>query len=536
MKSLVGSFLVLAITWPGLAQQWTPTLLVPRDGKIEPLDLARLAIEVRIVGCVAETSVTMTFSNPNPRVAEGDLLFPLPDGATVSGYALDVQGKMVDGVSVEKRHASDVFAQEESRGVDPGLVEWDNGNCFRTRVFPIPALGSRTVRVQYVSELVDEAGGLCYRLPLRVNRPVAEVSLRIDVVRPAAAPTIRQSALPIPQFSKSRDDFHAESKIEHAVLDKDLLVGLTDVEKQDALVEWTDDGVYFALQDLPAVPQPERIVPPKHVVIYWDASGSGEITDHRREIGLVKALLAAWTAADDGPSRLEVDLVLVRNAQSPPRRFTITEKGAEQLIAALENVAYDGGAQLGAIAPLAGANPDLALLFSNGVTTFGLDNPPQLGTPLHVISSDVRADSAWLRHLARSNRGRYFDLLLLDDAAVVAGVQRPPLSLLSATVDDGGASELLPAAPWAVDGHCLLVGRLDGPQAHVTLRYGCGLVGQVSPVRTFAINRTKAVSGQLLRTLWRRRSWKNWWSFPSGTRSRLPRWAPATAWSPPSRR
>ena len=351
MKSLVGSFLVLAITWPGLAQQWTPTLLVPHDGKIEPLDLARLAIEVRIVGCVAETSVTMTFSNPNPRVAEGDLLFPLPDGATVSGYALDVQGKMVDGVSVEKRHASDVFGAGGKPGRRPRPGRMGQRELLPHARFPIPALGSRTVRVQYVSELVDEAGGLCYRLPLRVNRPVAEVSLRIDVVRPAAAPTIRQSALPIPQFSKSRDDFHAESKIEHAVLDKDLLVGLTDVEKQDALVEWTDDGVYFALQDLPAVPQPERIVPPKHVVIYWDASGSGEITDHRREIGLVKALLAAWTAADDGPSRLEVDLVLVRNAQSPPRRFTITEKGAEQLIAALENVAYDGGAQLGAIAP-----------------------------------------------------------------------------------------------------------------------------------------------------------------------------------------
>jgi hypothetical protein len=31
----------------------------------------------------------------------GDLYFPLPDGATVSSYVLDVNGVMVDGVAVE---------------------------------------------------------------------------------------------------------------------------------------------------------------------------------------------------------------------------------------------------------------------------------------------------------------------------------------------------------------------------------------------------------------------------------------------------
>jgi len=42
--------------------------------------------------------------------------------------------------------------------IDPGLVQWTAGNNFQTRIFPIPANGSRTVRVQYVSELI---GGKC---------------------------------------------------------------------------------------------------------------------------------------------------------------------------------------------------------------------------------------------------------------------------------------------------------------------------------------------------------------------------------------
>ena len=156
MKRLFAPFLVLATAWPAFSQSLTPAIVVQHDGKSESLGLTRLEVAVRIVGYLADTSVTMTFENPLPQATEGNFCFPLPDGATVSGYALDVQGKMVDGVSVERGHAREVFEQEKQRRVDPGLVEWTKGNWFRTRVFPIPARGRRTVRVQYISELVDE--------------------------------------------------------------------------------------------------------------------------------------------------------------------------------------------------------------------------------------------------------------------------------------------------------------------------------------------------------------------------------------------
>ncbi len=160
MKGLFAAFLVLATAWPAFSQQRVPVIVVQRDGKSEPLGLVRMEIAVRIAGCLADTSVTMTFANSLPQATEGELYFPLPEGATVSGYALDIQGEMVDGVPVERQHAREVFEQEKMRRVDPGLVEWTKGNWFHTRVFPIPAQGRRTVRVQYLSELSDASGGL----------------------------------------------------------------------------------------------------------------------------------------------------------------------------------------------------------------------------------------------------------------------------------------------------------------------------------------------------------------------------------------
>src|SRR5512135_2608720 len=160
-----------------------PALLVQPPGQqsSQPVELQKLEIDTRIHGFLAETALTMTFRNPHSRPLEGQRVFPLPDGATVSGYALDVNGALVDGVAIEKERAQVVFEKEVRRGVDPGLVEWTQGNNFRTRVYPIPARGRRTVSVRFVQELAATAQGPVYRLPLTFKESLGEFRLVLDV-------------------------------------------------------------------------------------------------------------------------------------------------------------------------------------------------------------------------------------------------------------------------------------------------------------------------------------------------------------------
>ena len=78
-----------------------PALLIKGpDGKHKPIELRKVSADVRVLGHIAQTSLTMTFFNPHGRALEGDLYVPLPEGSTVSGYALDVNGTLVDGVVV----------------------------------------------------------------------------------------------------------------------------------------------------------------------------------------------------------------------------------------------------------------------------------------------------------------------------------------------------------------------------------------------------------------------------------------------------
>ncbi len=103
-----------------------PVLLVrpDDDAPSTPLVLEQARYEVTVTGLGARTRATLVFRNGLGRVLDGELVFPLPEGALVSGFALDVNGRMTDGVIVEAGEARIAFETEVRRGVDPGLVEW----------------------------------------------------------------------------------------------------------------------------------------------------------------------------------------------------------------------------------------------------------------------------------------------------------------------------------------------------------------------------------------------------------------------------
>ena len=284
MRTILSLVVFSALAAPLLAQTVPPALMVEESGKARPLGLAKLNVQVQIHGYVAQTTTTMTFSNPYPRVLEGDLYFPLPEGATISGYALDINGRLVDGVAVEKHKGREVFEKVVRQGIDPGLVEWTKGNNFKTRVFPIPAGGTRTVRVEYVSELTGKLGSPEYHLPLAYQQKIAEFSLRMEVLWPAAKPKVETSGLADLHFGPWHEGLLAEARQKDATLTVDLIVKLQNVanalgEKQAVLVEKADDGqVYFAINDfsdfLTVAEGGQSAPPPKHIVLYWDASGS----------------------------------------------------------------------------------------------------------------------------------------------------------------------------------------------------------------------------------------------------------------------
>ena len=495
--------LLLLFALPAAAQEPAPppALMVKVGEASEPLQVRKVEVDVRVLGHLAETRMTMTFYNPHSRALAGDLYFPLPEGATVSGYALDVSGVLVDGVVVEKEAARRAFEAEVRRGVDPGLVEWVGGNNFRTRVFPLPAQGTRTVRVAYVAPLVDGRTGARYQLPLDFRQKLGEFRIRLEVVRPVAAPRVVAGGVEGLNFGAWRDSFVAEAEKTDFTPRDTLVVELPEIEKTPVRVERAPDGtVYFAIRDSPPSLRMEPAALPGRIRLLWDASLSRAGQSHDRELALLRAYLDKGL----GTAAVTVDLVVFRNEAEPAVSFALPRQ-KDDLFRALAGVAYDGGTQMAAISPAADApRVDLILLFTDGLSNFGHSEPAIEGAPVYVFNAAPTANHDFLRYLALRSGGTYFNLGRLEDELVVGHIGQPVYSLLRAKVTSGSAAEIRPQMPRAVQGAMTVAGQLTGDTAEVTLEYGIG--SEVLQRRRITVRLADAVPGDLLRIDWAQKS------------------------------
>ena len=473
-----------------------PALLVKvaDDQPSESLAVVRMDVAVAISGLLAETTTTLTFRNGDGRALEGELVFPLPEGATLSGYALDVGGELVDGVVVERHEARIAFEKEVRKGIDPGLAEWVQGNNFRTRIFPIPAHGTRTARVRYLSRLLTRgsagARDAFYLLPLATRDRLGELTLRIEVARSQERPEVRSGGLANFGFGPWRDRYVAETRLRDFQPEQDLVIALPRVPEQVVTIEEAEDGqVYFVIEGFPAatpVPAPARA---RRVGLYWDASLSREGAPRDQELQAIERWLQR--AGD-----LEVDVVVFRDTSEPARRFQIHAGDASSLVAFLRAAPCDGGTRLGVLRFPEGH--DYELLVSDGLENLGAE-PPQTRAPVYILNGDARANHALLDHVARASGGIYLNLqqTTADEAAVAIG--SPVYSILSADFDRAQLGELSPSVPAAVRDRFTLTGRLLAPEAALTLRLGSG---SPSETRSFVLRRSEAVAGRLVAQLW----------------------------------
>ncbi len=485
-----------------LAQE-LPPILVPVDvpqKNLTPIQLSKLSVDARIFGYMTETSLTMTFYNPNSRQLAGDLYFPLPEGATVSGYALDISGRMVDGSVVEKAKGRQVFEKIVRQGIDPGLVEWVKGNNFKTRVFPIPAKGTRTITIRYVSDLVSGSDGPLYRLPLNFKEKIKAFFIRVEAVKTAKQPVITGGNVAGLSFGKWRDSFVAEAALKNVALIDDLVIAVPVRDTQAVAVEQDEKGdVYFCLNDLPAVParaQDNQAPEPARVVIYWDSSLSRQTVDHQKELDVLKRYFAQFKE-----TIIEVKLVVFSNTVNGVRTCIIENGSVDELIAAIGHATYDGGTSLSSLSLYQGVPlADLALVFTDGISNFGREEPENTQVPLYLFSTGSVINPSFLRYLAIKSGGAYCNLELVDVNTAVTSIGHSAYSFISATCSSENEAEMYPSIPEKIDGRFTLCGKLLIEKAAITLNYGIN--GRIHHSYTVTISGDQAEKGTLIRRYW----------------------------------
>jgi len=147
------------------------------------LEVARQSVRAVIRDGLAETEVDQTFFNPNTRPVEGWYWFSVPEGASVTGFALETDGVLVEGELTERSEAAAHYAAAVRSGHEPALLEWIDRRTFRARIYPVPGAGTRRVVLRYMELIPVMDGRLRYVYPLQTREPtrVGEFALTVDL-------------------------------------------------------------------------------------------------------------------------------------------------------------------------------------------------------------------------------------------------------------------------------------------------------------------------------------------------------------------
>jgi Ca-activated chloride channel homolog len=416
-----------------------PRLILPSQMRNDkPIQLQTVRIAGDVNGLSATTEIDMTFFNPNNRVLEGELQFPLLDGQSIAGFAMDVNGKLRDAVPVEKAKGQQVFEDVIRGRIDPGLLEVTAGNNFKLRVYPLPANGTKRV----VIRLAESLSNNLYRIPMSFGDKIGRLDLDIRVNGASAVPTLRggpANGLKFSQefFGKSGNHRLRETRNEF-VGEGILEVGVRASTNELVQVENFDGKNYFTA-DIPLASREGERQIPSVVGIVWDSSASARTRDRAREFALLEAYFQKMR---------------IRDVAEKTETFRIRNGEWNALRDVLQNTPYDGATNLGAFVPE--SNVREYLLFSDGLSNYGEKAFAQMSVPLYSVSAALKSDSVFLRHVAERSGGRSIDLTAV--AAQEAARSLLNISTRVTRVESSGASELLLASPFAQSGRVQVAG------------------------------------------------------------------------------
>jgi hypothetical protein len=331
----------------------------------QAIQLREARVEVEVFGEQAQTRIELRLFNPNARVLEGELQFPLLDGQVVTGFALDIQGRLRDAVPVPKAQGQEIFEDIRRRRVDPGLLEATAGNQYKLRIYPIAAQGERRVSIMVTETLPRQRDTTLLRLPLAFASHIGHLQVQARIHAATRRDTRMQQAPQGTVLSDSPEGLLVQ-------LDKKdwsapagpagwLQLGFRQTARPQILVGESGGKSFFAGQ-IPFTDEPVRRRDPRHIALVWDASGSAS-TQSR-----VLSVLEAYFRTLRQP--VTVSLIVMRNRPEPVRTLSVTPGDFAGLAALLRAEPQDGSSNFDEL-PIP-ADADTTLMVTDGLMTDGL--------------------------------------------------------------------------------------------------------------------------------------------------------------------
>jgi Ca-activated chloride channel homolog len=254
----------------------------PVPPRFTPIELSFTKADVKIKDQFATTKVEQEFYNPNPRRLEGTFLFPVPKGAHIDKFTMNIDGKPVEAELLTAEKARAIYEDIVRRQMDPALLEYAGRDLFKVRIFPIEPHERKKINLTYSQMLKSDAGLVSFALPLNTEKfsakPLRSVSLKLELeskreLKSIYSPThkveVKRDGARRATVGFEANDVNPNSDFQLFYTQDDADLGVSLLTYKPA----GEDG-YFLLLASPGIETKNTRVMPKDVVFVLDTSGS----------------------------------------------------------------------------------------------------------------------------------------------------------------------------------------------------------------------------------------------------------------------
>ncbi len=507
---------LLAVLVGQLTHGQIPEMTVKKSSKDHKLGISNMEINIDIVGNIATTTYDIVFFNTFPTVMEGELSMPLSQGQEICRYALDINGKLREGVVVEKVKARQTFEAIVRQNIDPGIAHITKGNFFKTQVYPIPANGTKRVALAICETLTGDEDNLYYSLPIEGAKDIKTFKLDVKVAKGKQEQKNIKHDFENIEFdtrgdayylSMERKDFSSNTPLKFTIprfsnAPSDKSTGeikfLADTpvsfslpyagqQNHQIFTHQLDEQTYFyLLSEAPELKQEAKQTPQK-ILLCWDNSSSAQRRNIEKELKLLEEYLSSIK------EKKEISLITFNITKTEHPKFVI-KHNASNLINYIKDLKYDGATN---ITKVLRKGYDEILIFSDAINTIGeepseINEQPELNTPICAISSASGSNYSLLKRMAAQTNGEFIDLSTTSVNDALNVMLKNEEKFLSCTYEENEIEQVFPCTPSRVDGFIEISGILKTDDASITVNYGYGTT--ITKKQVFRINKATSAS------------------------------------------
>lgn len=477
---MIKKLVFTALVWSSLAITafcQFPRLSVNIDKKVQELKISSLEINIDVVGNISTTTFDVSFYNSFSRNLEAELDLPLAEGQQVSRYALEINGKLREGVVVEKVRGRQVFEAVVAQKIDPGIANLTKGNTFNTRIFPVPANGYKRVVIAITETLNGDEDNFYYTLPVAYDEKIAKFKLNVKVIADKQRINKKSMVFDNIDFDKGESAYLLEFERENYKPSKPIkftIPRLSDSGYELYTGEFEGRTYFYLIAKTPDLPSADKAMP-ANIGIYWDNSFSSQKRDIQKEIQFIETYLA------DIPGTKKISVIPFNIRVADARTFNITNDASE-LTEYLLQLKNDGGTRIDKLD--FGTSYDEILLFSDAVNTIASDDMPVSPIPVHSVTSAAGSNYSCLKRISAQSGGEFIDLNYISARDAAARLLMNETQFLPCTFDKREIEEVYPAVACAAGKYVEVTGKLKLSQPIITLNFGhSGKVESSIPVK-----------------------------------------------------